>query len=87
VGGEVTERECLQVQCLCRCTFAPGSYAKRFVHDLATKSADYELSDKQERYLDKLYYMYRNQITVKCKGVEDLPLFIKPEWYEGETTK
>ncbi len=47
---------------LSACTFLPGSYQKRFVRDLSTKPDDYELSEKQTAFLEKLHYMYRKQI-------------------------
>jgi hypothetical protein len=50
-----------------RCTFLPGSFAKRFVRDLSGKEdkQGYELSEKQKRYLWKLVYQYRKQHTDK----------------------
>lgn len=49
------------------CTFLPGSYQKRFVRDMSTKPDDYELSEKQAAFLEKLHYMYREQIGRKVR--------------------
>ena len=45
-----------------RCTFAPGSYDKRFVMDMASCPADFELSARQDWYLRRTYWRYRRQI-------------------------
>lgn len=47
---------------LARCKFYPGSFEKRFVHDLNAKPDSYELSDKQAAFLDKTHHRYREQI-------------------------
>lgn len=53
-----------KVNLLRRCRFLPGSFDKRFVRDMSTKSDDYELSKKQATYLDKTFTRYRKQIAV-----------------------
>lgn len=45
------------------CVMLPASYEKRFVRDLVSKPAEYELSPKQKRLLDNLYWRYRGQIN------------------------
>ena len=59
----MNEQQRKKVNELNRCTFLPGSYAKRFVRDMHSTPDDQELTVKQAYYLDKLYYNYRGQIT------------------------
>lgn len=58
----MTSRQKAIIRDLNRCTFLPGSYEKRFVRDMATKPDDYELSEKQAAFLDKVHHRYREQI-------------------------
>lgn len=68
-----------KIQALKRCTFLPGSYQKRFVRDMSAKPEDFELSEKQAVYVDKLYYMYRRQISALFPSILDrLPPLVKP---------
>lgn len=59
----MTTEQNLKIQALCHCTFLPGSFQKRFVRDMGNKTPDSELTEKQSAYLDKLYWMYREQIN------------------------
>lgn len=58
---EVEERS--KLRGLSVCVMRPGSYEKRFIHDLVGKPSGYELSPKQKRLLDVLYWRYRGQIN------------------------
>jgi hypothetical protein len=59
----MTPEQRAKVDDLIRCTFLPGSYQKRFVHDLyARRNDENALTENQAQYLDKLHHMYRRQI-------------------------
>lgn len=61
----MTEDQITKAQALSRCTFQPGSNAKRFVRDmarLANDNPDQELTERQRKYLDDLFHSYRRQI-------------------------
>lgn len=61
-----------------RCTFSPGTAAKRFARWAADKAANepaYELSAKAAAFLERLAHSYRRQLgrcmaesCTKCKG-------------------
>ena len=75
----MTPEQIIMIEALSRCTFGVGSYQKYFVRDLSTMPHDKKLSDKQWVYLDKLYYMYRKQITAsKFYDPMTYPDFEKP---------
>lgn len=59
----MTTEQNLKIQALCHCTFLPGSYQKRFVRAMGSKTPADDLTEKQAAYLDKLYWMYREQIN------------------------
>lgn len=61
----MTPEQRKKINDLIRCVFLPGSYTKRFVGNMSIKPDDYELSEKQAAYLDKLHHAYRNQIAGK----------------------
>lgn len=56
--GIMTGLEQDGLKLLRRCTFQPGTSAKRFVRDLSTES---DLTEKQKAYLWKLVFQYRRQ--------------------------
>lgn len=58
---DATERS--KLRGLSACVMRPASYEKRFVRELVSKPSGYELSPKQKRLLDVLYWRYRGQIT------------------------
>lgn len=67
------------IEALNRCTFAVGSYQKRFVRDMSTMPHDKKLSDKQSLFLDKLYWLYRKQISAsEFYDPDTYPPFEKP---------
>ncbi len=53
--------------------WAPATWSKRFVGDLASKPKEYELSSKQIEALTRLAYRYR-----RARGEPDMP---RPEGY------
>lgn len=59
----MSEDQHIKIEALNQCSFLPGSYQKRFVRDMGMRPMDYELSEKQTAYLDKLYWQYRKQIS------------------------
>lgn len=48
---------------LTRCAMQVGGYDKQFVGSMSAKPDDYELTERQARYLDSLHYKYRKQIA------------------------
>lgn len=56
-----------RIQALNKCTFLPGSWPKRFVRSLATYPADKELTEAQERWLTRIAWMWRNQLSLHGK--------------------
>lgn len=54
-------------QALCKCTYLPGSFEKRFARDMDTlsKSPCPEITAKQRTWLWKQVYRYRKQIKDK----------------------
>lgn len=58
----MTPRQRAILRDLARCKFYPGSFEKRFVHDLNSRPDDYPLSEKQAAFLDKTHHRYREQI-------------------------
>lgn len=58
---DATERS--KLRGLSECVMRPGSTEKRFVRDMVSKPSEYELSPKQKRLLDVLYWRYRKQIN------------------------
>lgn len=64
----MTDTEIAQAAALARCKFSPGSSAKRFVNDMASRPASYEMSDKATAFLDQLAHQYRKQIG-ECLSV------------------
>lgn len=61
---------------LSRCTFLPGSWPKRFVRQVSSLPDEAMLNAKQEYWIDRLYYMYRRQISA-MPG--DKPGFVNPK--------
>lgn len=57
----MTSVEIDAIQILSKCTFMPGTTAKRFVRQLSCVQSEYELSDKQQDYLWILVFQYRRQ--------------------------
>lgn len=63
VGRPMTDAEKLAAQALGRCSFPPGTAAKRFAHEMAA-AADQGLpiTEAQSEYLFKLRHRFRRQI-------------------------
>lgn len=61
----MTKAEFGLIWCLSGCSFLSGSFEKRFVRDMVTKSLDYELSEKQLVYLMYLRHRYRKQLSAR----------------------
>lgn len=59
----MTDEQHRNLRRLNQCTFLPGSYTKRFVRDMASRPKEYELTEKQAAYLDKLVHQYRKQLA------------------------
>ena len=67
----MTDVQISQAIALGRCTFSPGSTAKRFVAQMAgyaLKRPTYEMSDKASAFLDRLAHQYRKQLG-RCMSV------------------
>lgn len=58
----MSEIERAAVAGLCRCTFLPTTWDKRFVRALAQHDSTKPLSEKQQEWLWKLVWKYRRQI-------------------------
>ncbi len=50
------------IQELARCSMSPGTASKRFVRDMASRSAEYELSERAEAYAWRIAFHYRRQL-------------------------
>lgn len=50
------------IQALAGCTYAPGTWSKRFVRDVASLPHDKELTAKQEACAWRLAYTFRRQM-------------------------
>lgn len=74
----MTSEQSLKIQALYHCTFLPGSFQKRFVRDMSAKTITDELTEKQAVYLDKLYWMYREQINYWRQFNNAYPEAVKP---------
>lgn len=74
---EATERS--KLRGLSVCVMRPGSYEKRFVRDLVSKPAECELSPKQKRLLDNLYWRYRGQINAHIANGRNFVTPTEPE--------
>lgn len=61
----MTEAQSQLIQALTRCSMLPGTFDKRFAHDLAEKPANYALSDRQDEFVRRLAYKYRKQIAAQ----------------------
>lgn len=65
----MTSEQYSKVRALGMCTYLPGSYQKRFIGDMTTKTIEYELTEKQSVFIEKLYWQYRRQINnLRAKG-------------------
>lgn len=61
----MTDNQIRMIMKLSGCTFAVGSFAKRFVYSMKARVNDDDkrpLSEKQSNYLAQLFHMYRKQI-------------------------
>jgi hypothetical protein len=58
----VTARQYELAQALARCTFSPGTTAKRFARWVSEQPADRELSAKAAAFLERLGHSYRRQL-------------------------
>ncbi len=61
---------------LSACTFLPGSWPKRFVWEVGSLPDESVMSAKQEYWIDRLYYMFRRQISAM---LGDKPEFVNPK--------
>lgn len=61
----MTDAQYQLIQALSRCSMLPGTWDKRFTHDLAEKPKTYALSDRQDEFVRRLAYKYRKQITAQ----------------------
>jgi hypothetical protein len=62
----MTQDQIDSIKALSRCTFLPGSNAKRFVRNMAAAAEhrpEIDLTDKQAKYLADLIRMYRRQLA------------------------
>jgi hypothetical protein len=64
---KVTDEELRKIKALGNCTFLPASFQKRFVRDMQSRKLGDELTWKQFKYINRLFWMYRRQhgLTVK----------------------
>ncbi len=61
----MTKQEHRWAQLLAGCRMLPGSYAKRFVRDMAGQQpGDKPLSEKQRKFLGDLVFRYRRQLKI-----------------------
>ncbi len=51
-----------EVRALASCSFAPATFSKRFARDLASMSPDHPLTEKQERCMWRMLYIFRRQV-------------------------
>lgn len=58
----MTEHQHALAQALARCTFSPGTTAKRFVRWASSQPIERELSDKAAAFLERLGHSYRRQL-------------------------
>jgi hypothetical protein len=58
----VTEQQYALAQALGRCSFSPGTTAKRFALWAARQPRERELSDKAAAFLERLGHSYRRQL-------------------------
>lgn len=60
---EATELEKARANALAYCSFAPGSFAKRFARDLNTQvHSTGAISEKQAATLERMCWAYRRQL-------------------------
>jgi len=78
----ITAKEADAIVALAKCTFQPGSYAKRFVGDMliqyrkVEKLEDMTITEKQRQFLHDLGWKYRKQ----CQRFA----FYPPAEWQGE---
>lgn len=58
----MTDYQWALIRALAKCTFYPGSFDKRFMHDLAEKPKTAELSEKQDLQLRRIGWSKRAQL-------------------------
>lgn len=61
----MTDAQAQLIQALARCSMLPGTFDKRFTHDLAEKPRGYALSDRQDEFVRRLAYKYRKQLAAQ----------------------
>lgn len=65
----MTSEQYSKVRALGMCKYLPGSYQKRFIGDMTTKTIEHDLTEKQSIFIEKLYWQYRHQINkLRAKG-------------------
>lgn len=80
---------------LAKCSFLPGSWEKRFVHDLATFPPEKELTQRQAAALRRIAWRYRKQRGEPDMARPNDPLLLGPDraaadydalkaWNDGE---
>ena len=79
-----------KIELLNHCSFQVASWPKRFVRDMKghLDEPDYELTVKQRRVIDNLYWHYRKQVWhwIEALRMSDAPPVIEPNeaWYQSE---
>ncbi len=58
----MTDDQWTLIRALARCSYYPGSFDKRFIHDLAEKPRDATLSEKQDAQLQRIAWSKRRQL-------------------------
>jgi hypothetical protein len=72
----MTELERSLAQALARCIFLPGSWDKRFAHDMAARS---NVTEKQAANITRLAWRYRKQLPPGIRPtVQPRPFGAKP---------
>lgn len=66
----VTEEELRKIKALGGCTFRVASYEKRFVRDMQSQKLGDELTIKQFKLINRLFWMYRRQHGLPVQKVE-----------------
>lgn len=69
----------LKLKALNRCVFQPGSWVKRFVHDLAVLGPYDLLTPAQQQSVDSVYWHYRRQVNVMRNNGLNAPIPTEPD--------
>jgi hypothetical protein len=66
----ITEEELRRIKALGGCTFRVASYEKRFIRDMQSQKLGDELTIKQFKLINRLFWMYRKQHGLPMQKVE-----------------